>query len=96
MSNHARRYKLTDFKQKRRDEASIVIELDDGSEVSIPPVEDWPDRLPRALDAAGRAILGEDEYKRFLAGGGSGRWLDAIITDAQGAKAGESSASTGS
>jgi len=91
---------LAEYKQRRADEASICIELGEGEPpIVVPPPDLWPDDLPtrRGAKAAAIALLGQDEYDRFVKAGGSGNLLDKIIGDVtaekQGAKPGKSSAS---
>lgn len=90
-------YNLAEFKDRRRTEGTICIELGDGEEpILIPPPELWPDDLPvrRGAKAVAIGLLGQDEFDRFVAAGGSGKILDAIFLDAtkdtQGVEPGES------
>lgn len=92
----ARRVVLSEFRDERVKDASIEIELSDGSTVTVPPPECWPDKLPRGIVAVAMAVLGDEQWGRYAADGGTAKMLDKIITDAQGATAGESPASTGS
>lgn len=96
MSNHARRYKLSEFRRRADDEGAITIETDDGTEFVIPAPANWPDEFRRVARATGndpeaiaRCIIGDETYDEFVAKGGSARILDAIIVDAQGATPGE-------
>jgi hypothetical protein len=89
-----RRVVLADYKAKKIDEGAIDIELDDGTIVTVPPPQVWPDDVilaARTGDPIGPAklLLGDKEYERFLAGGGSGSVLNAIIFDELGMSPGE-------
>lgn len=90
-----RKFKLTEFREKIEAEGTIVVELDDGEPIRIPPPLLWPEPMPRGWEAQQKAILGE-QYERWVAAGGSGKLLNAIIEEAQGASTGESSASSDS
>lgn len=81
-----RRVVLADYKAKKIDEGAIDIELDDGTVIVVPPPQVWPDEVIVAARSGdpinpARLLLGEEEYERFLAGGGSGAVLNAIIFD---------------
>lgn len=96
MSNHARRYKLSAFREQRDAEAAIEIETDSGRVFTVPAPENWPDSFRSVARASGndpealaRCILGDETFDEFLDCGGSARILDAIIADAQGATPGE-------
>jgi hypothetical protein len=80
-------YNLSDFKAKKAKEGAIHIELEGGETVTVPPAVLWPDEahgfiLERDIVNAGIAILGEPEYQRFAAAGGSASLLNAILADA--------------
>ena len=65
--------------------AAIVFEFK-GEEFSIPAQALWPDRMPSALragyDALGRAVLGDEQWERYSALGGTGRVLNAFYAHA--------------
>jgi hypothetical protein len=89
-----KRYVLTEFIERRIEEAGIDIELPDGTTVTIPPGELWPEETAPLLDAddyqaAAQVILGADEWARFVAAGGSWKLMNSILRDARGANAGE-------
>lgn len=75
-----------------------------GEEFYIPPDVSWPDVLPNPLrvgyDRLGRAILGDDQWERYTALGGTGRALNAfyahVTKQRQGVTPGESVASADS
>jgi hypothetical protein len=96
----SRRYSFDDWIDAVVEEKSIHFTFKD-QHFTIPPSEMWPDRLPSPLragyDALGRAVLGDDQWERFAALGGTGRQLnsffDHVTRDSQGVGPGESSAS---
>lgn len=96
------RFKLSEIvTQIEADNPSIEIELNDGQVISIPPSKLWPDLAMQELTegkfaSAGRAILGDEKYERFVAGGGSTMILADLIERTQGASVGESNASPSS
>jgi hypothetical protein len=94
-----RRYNFAEFVETRRREDGIPVDMPDGAPLVIPPGILWPEaafEAMRAGDMAGctRAFLGDEQYDRLIAAGGSWRIIDAIIRDHEGASAGESSASS--
>lgn len=89
-----RRVVLTDYKAKKVEEGAVDIDLGDGTVVTIPPPPVWSDAVVAAgraqdLEAAGRALLGDADYDRFVAAGGSGTLLNAIVLDELGLDVGE-------
>lgn len=97
-----RTVKLSEYKDKRRDEGSIEIIGENGETFIIEPPELWPDEA-QAMASAGdnlglvRLILGGDtEYDRFVAAGGNAASLAGIIQDNLGATPGKSPASSSS
>lgn len=104
MSNHAHKPKVFAFQEfidEREAETAIPFTMPNGETFTIPGPDFWPDRLPNAVregfDALGRAILGDDDWDRFVAAGGKGRALNAFyawaVEQRQGATPGESEAS---
>lgn len=98
MSNHPRRVRLADYIERRKAAEGIAVELPDGTDVTIPPSELWPDEAFAALDANDMAravelILG-DGHARFVAAGGTWRILNGIVREQQGLDVGESEASS--
>lgn len=97
--NYKHTVNLAEYKQRRTDEASIAIELEgDQPPVVIPPPEFWPDDLPRGGGhRLAVAILGQEEFDRFVAAGGSARIVNAIFEEMsekiQGEDPGKSSSS---
>lgn len=66
---------------------------------ALPAPTAWPDRvLERAnegdIAGAGRAMLGDDEYDRFVDAGGNGLFLQHLVERVHGVGLGESSASS--
>lgn len=80
---------LSEWRKAREEAGSLDIDLGDGSPpVRLLPPELWPPAVTEALrdhpgdfDAQGRAVLGDAEYERFLAAGGTARVLDQLIRD---------------
>lgn len=71
-----KRYKLTDYKQEKREAGGIEIEADDGRVFKIDPPELWPDEVLELINvespdviAVARLLL--DDYEAFKAAGGS-------------------------
>lgn len=76
---------LTDWRAERDETASVTIEMPDGQPpIVFPPPERWPDFNPRDVDKAMRKILGDEQFDRWVAAGGTGKELDRIYTDASG------------
>ena len=76
----------------------LVIELPDGSSVSVPPGILWPDETIDAIrrgqhQRAVKLILGEEQADRFTRCGGNFKLLDAMWVKAQGESAGDAKAS---
>lgn len=95
-----KRVKLSDFKDRKRDEGAIDIEGDDGTVFRIEPPELWPDEV-HSIDASkdpvafARALLGgEERYAAFVAAGGTAGVLAGILDERHGTGTGESSASS--
>jgi len=96
---------LADYKERKADEGAIDIVLSDGSTFRIPPPELWPDvvvsrvQVERAggaaygLDEMARGIVGDDEFDRFVADGGTSTLFHSILKDEHNLDPGESSAS---
>lgn len=89
-ANEPKRYKLADvIRDVEESRHKIVIEADNGEEFFLDPPELWDDDI--YTESAGgpveeaKSILGEDEYKRFRAAGGSAGLLQAILQDHLGA-----------
>ncbi len=93
-----------EFLDERAVESAIPFVMPNGEEFVIPGPDFWPDRLPNAVregfGALGRAILGDADWVRFLAAGGTGRQLNAFyqwaVEQRQGVTPGESEASDAS
>lgn len=93
-----KRIKLTEYIERRIVDDGLVVELPDGTEVTVPPAELWPDSSFEALGEGktGEAvalILGGDQYLRFVAAGGNWRIINGMIAEQQGVTPGESVAS---
>lgn len=74
-----------EFRQKRIEEASIAVDLDDGGEpVVIPPPDHWPDDMPsytRKPVEAIKAIIGAEAWERWAAAGGTAKELNFIFAE---------------
>lgn len=95
----AKRYNLAEFVEAKRRDDGIVVELSDGSTITVPPGILWPlealDAMRRAdMAEATRLFLGDEQHERFTADGGNWRILDAILRDATGVDMGEPPASS--
>lgn len=98
-----KRYKLsTVVAEAREKHPQIEIETDDGQVFKVDPPQFWSDEAadpkvgPRETMIS---ILGEDQYEKYKAAGGSYASLNLVIeawAQDQGADLGKSSASTGS
>lgn len=95
---------LDDYKEKKADEGAIDVKLRDGTTFRIPPPELWPDEATRDaqearrtgdldLERSARLIVGDKEFDRFVANGGSATLFHSLLTDEHQAATGESSAS---
>lgn len=90
MSNNARRIRLTEWKQEQLEGGEIVVELLDGTEWKFPPAVLWPDVVDtRTAVGVIVAVVGQEEYERLIAGGGSARIIDHLLTEQQGATPGK-------
>lgn len=94
----ATRVRFADYVERKKAAGAIIIELDEGVEVTVPPAELWPDgvfdaNLAGDADRASRLVLGDDQYAVFVAAGGNWRILNGIIAEQQGVGVGESGAS---
>lgn len=97
----AARLKLADEMERLAADHSLEVELNDGSTITIPPPELWPDESrevyvdPTKDDRDfGRAILGNEAWERFVANGGTGPLMAHLITQRYQMTLGESSASS--
>ena len=97
MSDRKASVSLAEFRDKRQAEGAINIDLGDGSDpVVIPAAELWPDDLPSVTRKAefAKAIIGESEWDRFVAAGGTYRLFesifDSVTKQRQGVAPGES------
>jgi hypothetical protein len=81
----ARRYIWSEFREERIEEASVEVEMPDGWVLTVPPAECWPDDLPATGgEPLFRAIVGDDEFDRFIEAGGTMKLLDQMLLDSQG------------
>lgn len=94
MAHH--RVKLADHLEKKNKEGRIVVELSDGSTVTVPPPSMFPDDLVDDLEAGrfqastiGPRIVGEDDWAKLAAEGLTGTGLMELIEEKHGASLGE-------
>ena len=84
-----RRIKIADYKASKADEGAIILEDDNGREYRIPPRAIWSDELLNRIKnvdaedpvAQARALLGDEEYDAFHAGGGEAMMVSSIIDE---------------
>ena len=72
---------------------AIVIELNDGEEVTLEPPQLWPDAVQEfaaegKMTDASKLLLG-DQYERFVHHGGTNALLNLVIAEHTKASAGE-------
>lgn len=96
-----KRVNFADYIERKNAALGIVVELPDGSEITVPPAELWPDAAFAALDKdkvadAVKLILGDTQHAAFTAAGGNWRILNGIVEEQQGLDAGKSGASPSS
>lgn len=94
--------KLSEFIERKRNEGALEIDLGDGK----PPIildapELWPDEFRTVVadkdstDAdVAKVLLGEAEWKRFVAAGGTQGLFTSLLHERHNLTAGESPAST--
>lgn len=92
---------LADFKDKKKQEGSLEIELSDGTKIHIDAPEIWPDEAVPFIEAKdniglGRFLMGEENYDLFVADGGSSAMIGSMLDERHGATLGKSSASSDS
>lgn len=85
---------LSEFKQRKRDEGALVIEVDDGTEFTLDPPALWPDGVTEALSAgdvtqAVQLIMGDDDYTAFCAAGGTATIVASIYEELAGGSLGK-------
>lgn len=93
------RVNLAEFMARNYDDSATVVELADGSTITLPPADMWPDEAYEAaregdIKSCVILALGQSEYDRLCAAGGNWRILNAIVTEQQGLDVGESQASS--
>lgn len=88
-------YKLSEMIE-RAHEDDVTIELADGTNLVVPPSELMPDSLMRQIiageiddDALAEALVGSDQYAKYLAEGGTTVLFWKIVNEARGATPGE-------
>jgi hypothetical protein len=98
--------KLSEFREKREEEASLDLELSDGTVLRIPPPDLWPDKcmdvlaLQRKGEAddsdLAKAIWGAANWKKYVADGGTTAMFSRLLIERFQMTTGESSASSSS
>lgn len=95
----ARKVNLHDFLERRRQEAGVELDLGNGRSVILDPPDLWPDEVAEMAQrgenvAIAQALLSDDDYKAFLAAGGTAGVIAMLVAEAQGVNLGESAASS--
>lgn len=95
----ARKVNLHDYREQRRQEAGVELDLGDGRIVWLDPPDLWPDEVAEMAQrgeniSIAKALLGDDDYEAFIAAGGTAGLIAMLVADAQGVSLGESAASS--
>lgn len=87
------RYKLSEYIEAKRGGRQTHIELSDGTVLKVDPLELWSDEVLENAQAdqvkAARALLGDADYERFKADGGTAALLLTLVQETQGVSKGE-------
>jgi hypothetical protein len=93
--------KLGEVRERLVEKGAIEVELSDGKVLRIDPPELWSDKCRHILrdstkdDAdLGREMMGADNWKRFVADGGTGALFAHLLMERYQMTAGESAASS--
>jgi hypothetical protein len=94
----SKRVNFTEYIERKNAAEGITVDMPDGTSVTIPPAELWPDEAFAALDKgkvaeAVKAILGPVQHAAFTAAGGNWRILNGIVEEQQGVTVPQSGAS---
>lgn len=88
-----RRYKLSEYIERKQVEAGVEIETDDGQVFHIPAPELWSDDVAKKAqednEACVRAMLGDERYDAFVAAGGSSAMVLGILNEVHDLSLGE-------
>jgi hypothetical protein len=91
------RYKLSEYIESKRSGRQTHIELSDGTVLQVDPLELWSDAVLENAQKdqvkAATALLGEANYARFKADGGTAALLLTLVQENQGLTPGEASPS---
>lgn len=98
--------KLHDWMDERTEEASLDVTLSDGTVLTIPPPELWPEECKAVLEKQragkaddsdlGKLIWGKDGWDAFIADGGTTAAFTRLLIERHQLTSGESSASSSS
>jgi hypothetical protein len=87
------RYKLSEYIESKRTGRQTHIELSDGTVLKVDPLELWSDEVLSYSRSdqvrAAKALLGDDDYARYHADGGTAALLLTMMQEQQGVSAGE-------
>jgi hypothetical protein len=93
--------KLGEVRERLVEKGAIEVELSDGTIIRIDPPELWPDKCravlkdPEKDDAdLGREMMGAENWKKFVADGGTGALFAHLLMERYQMTTGESSASS--
>ncbi len=89
----AKRVKLADYIERKRDAGLVEVETDDGTVFAFDPPELWTDEQMDAAkigtnEGLSRALLG-DRYDEFISKGGSPNLLMNLLSEEHGVSLGE-------
>jgi hypothetical protein len=97
------RLKLSEVRERLVEKGAIDVVLDDGTVLRIDPPELWSDKCrsiltdPTKNDAdLGREMMGADNWKKFIAEGGTGALFASLLMERYQLTKGESEASSSS
>lgn len=94
--------RLSEFIERKRNEGSMEIDLDDGGDpIILDAPELWPDEFrkiaadKKATDAdLAKVLLGEEAWERFIAAGGTQGLFTSLLHERHNLTLGESPASS--
>ena len=92
---------FAEWRDERERSASIDVRLSDGTLLRVPPPELWPDKCRSIIadqskddSELAKAIWGADNWKKFVADGGTTAAFSQLLIERHQASLGESSASS--
>ena len=93
--------KLAEFRERKRREGSIVLELTDGTQITLDPPELWSDKSrkvaadPKKTDEdLGKELFGAENWAAYVADGNTAGMLAELLRERHQLTVGESSASS--